>query len=110
MAATQSKTNRSINAKTGASYTLVLGDNGKFVSLSSASAITLTIPANASVAFPVGAEIDLAQLGNGTVTVAAAGGVTINSLGAKVAIAGQYAAVKLKKTGTNIWLLTGSLV
>jgi hypothetical protein len=100
---------RPADAQTGTTYTLVLADDGKIVTLSNASAITLTIPTNASVAFPVGAEVDLAQLGAGQVTVAAAGGVTLNSYQSKVAIAGQYAAATLKKTATDTWLLVGNL-
>lgn len=100
---------RPINAQTGTTYTLVLLDSGKMVTLNNASAITLTVPTNASVAFPVGAEIDLAQLGAGQVTVAAAGGVTINSFNAKLNIAGQYAGATLKQTAADTWLLIGNL-
>lgn len=100
---------RPINAQTGTSYTLVLSDNGKMVTLSNASAITLTVPANASVAFAVNAEIDLAQLGAGQVTVAAAGGVTLNSYQSKVALVGQYAGATLKQTATDVWILIGNL-
>jgi hypothetical protein len=100
---------RPTNAQVGTTYTLVIGDAGSLVSLSNAAAITLTVPTNASVAFPVGAEIDLAQLGAGQVAVSAAGGVTVNSFGSAVHLAGQYAGATLKKTATNAWLLTGNL-
>ena len=60
---------RNINAQTGTSYTLVLSDEGKLVTLTSATAVTLTIPTNASVAFPIGTQIDLSQDGAGAVTV-----------------------------------------
>jgi hypothetical protein len=105
----QAQTYRPINAQTGTTYTLALADNGKRVTLTNSGAITLTVPTNASVAFPVGAEIDLAQLGAGLVTVAAAGGVTLHSLSAAVTLTGQYGWGKLVKTATDTWLLTGSL-
>ena len=70
-----------INAQTGTTYTLVLTDNSKLITLSNAGAITLTIPTNATVAFPIGCQIDLVQLGAGAVTVAGVSGVTINSKG-----------------------------
>ncbi len=95
-----------INAQTGTSYTLVLADADYLVTLSNGSAITLTVPTNASVAFPVGTRVELAQLGAGQVTVAAAGGVTVNATpGLK--IAAQYGRVVLQKYATNTWLLTG---
>jgi hypothetical protein len=100
---------RPANAQTGTTYTLALADDGKLVTLNNGSAITLTVPTNTSVAFPVGAEVDLAQLGAGQVTVSAAGGVTLDSYQSKVAIAGQFAAATLKKLATNTWLLVGNL-
>lgn len=97
---------RPTNAQTGTSYTLVLSDAGKLVTLSNAAAIALTIPSNSSVAFGVGTEIDLAQLGAGQVTLS---GSTIRSHGSKLKLAGQYAGATLKKIGTDEWLLAGNL-
>ena len=96
------------NAQTGTSYTLALTDEGKLVTLSNASAITLTVPPNSSVAFDVGTYIDLAQIGAGQVTVAQGSGVTVNATpGLK--FRAQYAGATLRKTGTNTWLLFGDL-
>jgi alpha-tubulin suppressor-like RCC1 family protein len=97
------------NAQTGTAYTLVLADKGKQVSLSNASAITLTVPTNASVAFPTLSRIELWQEGAGQVTVAAAGGVTIRSSGSKLKLAGQYSAAVLTKVGTDTWQLAGDI-
>lgn len=97
-----------VNAQTGTTYTLVLTDDGKLVTLSNAFAITLTVPTNASVAFAVGAQILLAQIGAGQVTVAAAVGVTINSSpGLKISAQWKYAT--LIKRATDTWDLVGSL-
>ena len=98
-----------INAQTGTTYTLVLTDVAKVVTLSNASAITLTVPPESSVAWPTGTTIVLAQLGAGTVTVAAGSGVTINSVGGNLDISDQYAVATLLKTGTDTWLLFGAL-
>ena len=78
---------QSINAQTGTTYTFVLADQGKYITASNASAITVSIPTNASVAFPVGTSIDLIQIGAGQVTVSAAssGTTTIYSTGATAA-------------------------
>lgn len=92
-----------------ASFTLALTDAGRFIGVNSSSDVTATIPANASVAFPVGTEVEIAQLGAGAVTVAGASGVTIDSLDSMLSTAGQYATVCLKKIGTNEWLLAGAL-
>ncbi len=99
---------RPTNTQTGTTYTLVLTDSGKMVTLSNASAVTLTIPANASVAFPVGTEIDLLSLGAGIVTVAITSD-TLNSKGGKVTLTGQYSGATLKKTATTTWVLVGDL-
>ena len=48
--------------------------------MNKSTAITLTIPTNASVAFPVDTQIDVVAYGAGDVSIAGAGGVTINSL------------------------------
>ena len=97
-----------INAQSGTTYTTVLGDASKLVTLSNASAITLTIPANSSVAYPVGTKIDLAQTGAGQVTVAGAGGVTVNST-PTLKLRTQYSAATCIKTATDTWLLVGDL-
>ena len=96
------------NAQTGTAYTLVLGDAGKIVTLNNASAVSLTIPTNATVALPVGTRVDLAQFGAGQVTIGGAG-VTIRSSGAKLKLTGQYSCATLLKKATDEWLLVGDL-
>lgn len=98
-----------VNAQTGTTYTLVAGDAAEMVSLSNASAITLTVPPNSSVAFPTGTQIILYQAGAGQVTVAAGAGVTIRSQGSKLKLTGQYAVASLVKIGTNEWILAGNV-
>ncbi|KKL81470.1 hypothetical protein LCGC14_1994450, partial [marine sediment metagenome] len=65
-----------INAQTGTTYTLVLTDDGKLVTMNNASANTLTIPTDASVAFPIGTRIDVMMIGVGVTTVTGDTGVT----------------------------------
>ncbi len=98
-----------INPQT-ASYTLVLSDAGKMIELDNAAALSLTVPLNASVAYPIGARIDLLQYGVGQVTVVATGGVTIRSSGSKMKLSGQYSGASLYKRGTDEWVLIGDLV
>lgn len=99
----------SINAQTGTTYTLVLSDAEKYITLSNAGTITLTVPPNSSVAFPVGTRIEIEQTGAGAVTVAAGSGVTVNSRGSDLTLAGQYAVAVLVKRATDTWTLTGDL-
>lgn len=99
----------SINAQTGTTYTLVIGDAGKFVTMSNASANTLTVPPNSSVAFPVGTVINIAQGGAGQTTIAAGGGVTIGSADAKLKLRVQYSSCSIIKTDTDTWILVGDI-
>ena len=101
--------NLTLNAQTGTTYTLVLADAHKLVTQSNASAITTTIPPNSSVAFEIGDQVNLLQLGAGQVTVAAGAGVTIRSEGTKLKLKGQYAAATCIKIGSDEWVLVGNL-
>lgn len=58
-----------ITQQAGTTYTLALGDRDTMVEFTNASAVTVTIPTNASVALPVGTAISLLQAGTGQVTV-----------------------------------------
>jgi hypothetical protein len=99
------------NAQTGTTYTTVLTDAGKVVTLSNAASIACTVPPNASVAYPVGTEIELRQIGAGQVTVVAGAGVTINQPpNMTLVMVGQYSSAYLTKTATNTWVLEGDLV
>lgn len=98
-----------INAQTGTTYTTVLTDDGKLITCSNASSIALTIPPNSSVAYGIGTQINIAQLGAGTVTITAGAGVTLNSAGAKLKTDAQYAVATCVKTDTNTWFVVGNL-
>jgi hypothetical protein len=99
--------NININAQTGTTYTLVLTDNGRLVTLSNASAITVTVPTDASVAYATGAIINLQAIGAGQVTVTGDTGVTVTGTGTKLRT--QYSAGSLVKLGTNSWTLIGDI-
>jgi hypothetical protein len=104
--------NLGINSQTGTSYTTVLADNGKLVTLTNAAAIAVTIPPNSSVTYPVGAQINMAQLGAGQVTVSGGSGVTIVSTGATAATPkarAQYSTLTAVQTSTDNWLVMGDI-
>lgn len=99
------------NAQT-ASYTLVLGDKDKLVEVSNASANTVTIPLNSSVAYPTGTQINILQTGAGQTTISGAGGVTINSTGATTAspkLRVQWSSATAIKRGTDTWVVVGDI-
>lgn len=95
-----------INSQAGSSYTLVLGDAGKTVLTSSSSSVTVTVPPNASVAFPTGTILAVGQVGTGQVTLVAGGGVTLNTPNTLLTRA-RYSTLGLLKTGTDTWLVSG---
>jgi len=90
------------------SYTLVLADDGKLIIMNKGTANNLTIPLNASVAFPVGTQIVVQQLGAGQTTIVATGGVTTQAQpGLK--ISAQYGVATLIKVATDTWVVCGAL-
>jgi hypothetical protein len=97
-----------IDART-ASYTLsALTERDSIIEISNASATTLTIPLNSSVAYPVGTTIDVIQTGAGQVTIGNAVGVTVNATpGLKLRT--QWSSATLLKRATNTWLVYGDL-
>jgi hypothetical protein len=98
-----------INAQTGTTYTFVLADAGKMVTSSNGSAQTVTVPPNSSVAFDVGTQIIVQNIGSANATLAQGAGVTINSKDSNKEIDGQFAAATLIKTATDAWSLIGAL-
>ena len=104
--------NLTLNAQTGTTYTTVLTDNGRLVTLNNAAAITLTVPLNSSVAYATGAVINIQQIGAGQVTIQGASGVTITSTGATATTPktrAQYSAASIIKTATDSWTVIGDI-
>lgn len=93
----------------GTSDTAVLTDAGGYIRCTSASATAVTIPPNSSVAYPTGTVITYEQAGAGTVTLTPGSGVTLNSRGALLALAGQYAVAQVKKVATDTWTVIGDV-
>lgn len=96
----------------GVAYTLVLADGRhKYKRSTSGSDVTITIPAQASVAWPDNTYIELEQGGAGALTIAAGVGVTLNvNANLSAVLNGRYAVAGLKRTALNAWTLFGNLV
>ena len=109
------KLNLSINANTSTTYTFVLADNGKLVTSNNASAQTLSLPTNASVAYPVGTQINVAWItgaGQPTIGAVTPGTTTVLSTGAtstapKLRVVNSVASCI--KIATDTWLVTGDV-
>jgi len=97
------------NNQTGTTYTLVLTDkDNKTVTMTNASANVVTIPTNASVAFPINTKIPVMQHGAGVTSSTGDTGVTVNNVSAgSVAASSQFNGMLLHKTGTNTWVVSG---
>lgn len=98
-----------INAQTGTSYTLVAGDLNDLVTLSNASAITLTLPPSV---FSPNDIITIAQVGAGQVTLAQGAGVTINSTGATATapkLRVRWSSASIICTASNTFLVVGDI-
>ena len=96
--------NLTLNAQTGTTYTLLSTDLNKLVTLSNASAITVTIP---NGVFTTGQQINFQQIGAGQVTFASDGTTSFTGTGTK--LRAQYSAATLICTGTNTFTLIGDL-
>lgn len=93
-----------------ANYTLVLTDAEKHIYHTSGSAHTWTIPANASVAYPVGTAITFVNDGAGVVTIAITSDTLVQagtgSTGSRTLA--QYGLVTAIKVTTTRWFISGS--
>lgn len=91
------------------SYTLALTDAGTTVEITSASAVSITVPPNSSVAFDVGTVIELCQYGAGQVTIAPGSGVTLRTATGTLTTRAQYSTVSIRQRATDEWVVSGDL-
>jgi len=94
-----------------ASYTLsALTERDDLIEMGSGSPLTLTIPADATLDFPIGTSIDILQTGAGQVTIAPVSGtVTVNATpGLKLRT--TWSSATLFKRAANTWVVYGDLM
>ena len=98
------------NAQTG-SYTMVLADSGKHIFHDvGAGAATYTIPANGSVAYPIGTALTFVNLSSTSISIA----ITTDTM--YLSFAGttgtrtlaQYGSATAIKVTSTVWLISGS--
>ena len=96
-----------INTQLTTAYTFVLSDAyNKYCRFNNAAAITLTVPPNASVAFPVGTVLNIRRVGTGTITFVAGSGVTVNNR-VGLLLDGNHDSARLIQVSANEWDLVG---
>jgi hypothetical protein len=95
-----------INTKT-ANYTAALSDQEGIVEMNLAGAGTFTIPLNATVAFPIGTKMSIANIGTVNAAIAGAGGVTVHNT--PFTFASRYSSAIVYKRATDEWtILSGA--
>jgi hypothetical protein len=101
---------RTINTQAGTTYTPVLTDENRYISMTNAGASTLTLPSNATRAFAIGAEIEVVWWGTGQPTIVAGSGATVSStVGSAPKLRVRYSWAILKKMAANDWLVVGDI-
>lgn len=93
-----------------ASYTLALTDRGKSIDFTGSTGQTITIPANATVAFPVGTTVTISNLTSNNLSIA----ITTDTLrqagtsNTGTRTLGQYGVVTIRKVSSTVWIISGS--
>jgi hypothetical protein len=99
-----------IRTLTATSHTLDASDLGSIIETTGSSAVTVTIPDEATVPFETGALINVTQIGTGVATLTASAGVSLNGITAgSVALDGQWSGAALTKRGADAWVIQGAL-
>jgi hypothetical protein len=103
-----SNTRMALNVQTGTSYTLLLADSGKIITLDNGSAITVDLPED----LPEGWNCTVIQKGAGQITFSVAGSAILLNSSTHSKTSAQYAEVSLKviqNTGgtTATYVLSG---
>jgi hypothetical protein len=86
------------------SYTIALADRNRVVAFNGAGAQTVTIPNESSIDFPIGSVVYIARVGAGSLTLAAAAGVTLSKTGTFASNEELY----VRKRASNNWIVIDS--
>jgi hypothetical protein len=89
------------------SYTLALEDANTAMTFD--GTLTVLVPDNAVVAFPIGTQLVIINRGSGTIGIDAASTATLYSAGSVYDITASKGVASLIKTGADEWYLAGNL-
>jgi len=106
-------TTATINAQS-TNYTLATTDQDKMITVSGLGTQYVSIPTNATAAFPVGSVVHISGMSAGTFTIQAvtSGTTAIQSVGATATapkLRTQYSAADALKLATDTWLIVGDI-
>jgi len=92
-----------------ADYTLsAASERDSLIEVNSTDPVTITIPTNDAVAYPIGTTLDILGVNTGLITIAGDTGVTVNATpGLKLRT--QWSSCTLFKRNTNSWVVYGDL-
>lgn len=102
---TTPKTTIGFTPSTGTNYNLVIGDRDKLVTLSNASANTVTIT---NGVFAAGDSVNIQQIGDGQTTIQGDGTTTFTGTGTK--LRAKFSAATIICTGTNTFTVVGDIL
>jgi hypothetical protein len=90
-------------------YTLAaLSERDSLIEVNSTDPITITVPTNSAVAYPIGTTLDILGINTGLITIAGDTGVTVNATpGLKLRT--QWSSCTLLKRAENSWVVYGDL-
>ena len=100
-----------LNVITDSSTTRTPGltDASAYILTTHGTGITVTLPQDSDVAFPVGTTIYFERNGAGTLTFAAGTGATVNSKDATLTCGDRYTTVAAVKIAGDTWTLIGNI-
>lgn len=102
---------RDVPQVTAGNVTLALSDRGKHYYSTSAAPLTLTVPSNANVAFPIGTAISIVNKGSANLTVALEAEASMYLVGNATSDSRtitSYGMATLMKTDTDEWFINGT--
>jgi hypothetical protein len=88
-----------------ATYTLLPEDNGRVLDVTSATAMTITVPST----LPVGFQVSITQAGAGQVTITGGSGMTVSNRYSATKTSGQWAKAGLEVRASGSAVLSGDV-
>jgi hypothetical protein len=89
-------------------YTLVITDKDKMIRMGNMFDMTLTVPPNSSVPFPIGTQIHLLQTGGGRIVATAGSGVSVYGTPGTITRT-SFSSATLLKYDADTWVMMGDL-
>jgi len=106
---TVASTGTTVKNETDTTDTWSLDDAGKHITYTNAGAITVTVPTNAAVAFPIGTIISFSQGGAGQVTLSGAAPPTLQSADSALTTVKIYSGGCAIKILEDTWRIFGDM-